>query len=75
MRISPSPAESAMMGPSFGSAIAVEGFGKRYHDPRRHWNWGLLLFWDNLWLAKRQELSPHLLSVAAVAVTFLHVIT
>ena len=43
MRISPSPAESAMMGPSFGSAIAVEGFGKRYHDPRRHWNLGAFI--------------------------------
>jgi len=69
MRILSSPSESAMIGPGLGPTTAVEGFGKRYLDPRRRWNWGLLLFWDNLWLAKRQELNPHSLSVAANAVT------
>jgi hypothetical protein len=69
MGILSSPSESAMIGPGFGPAIAVEGLGKRYLDPRRRWNLGLLLFWDNLWLAKRQELNPHLLSVAAIAMT------
>jgi len=34
MQIVSSPTESAMTGPGFGSAIAVEGFGKRYLDPR-----------------------------------------
>jgi hypothetical protein len=64
-----SASESAMIGPGFGLAIAVEGFGKRYLDPRRRWNLGLLLFWDNLWFAKRQELNPRLLYVAANAMT------
>ena len=35
MRILSSPSESAMIGPGFGLAIALGGFGKRYLDPRR----------------------------------------
>jgi len=42
MRLLSSPSKSAMIGPDFGPAIAVEGFGKRYLDPRKRWNWGLV---------------------------------
>jgi len=69
MQILSSPSESAMTGPGFGPVIAVEGFGKRYLDPPTAGIGGCYLFWDNLWCAKRQELNPHLLSVAAIAMT------
>lgn len=59
------------MGPPFGPVSAAEGFvlNSCLDSIHARARFGLLLFWDFLCLAKRQELNPHLLFVAVIALT------